>query len=116
MSTLEGVQDQATSQLIDHLMQSDCESIEVQKKQTGDMKIQRMSPLTKLNLLGLIRLSEIICDLKMNGDVQKAIIETQLAINEILAYSQELQKEAQDAISLFGIASQNIMENFLVEL
>ena len=39
-----------------------------------------MSQLSKLNLLGLINLSEIVCDLKLSGKVDVAITQTTLAI------------------------------------
>lgn len=42
-----------------------------------------MSQLSKLNLLGLINLSEIVCELRLNYDLDKAIIRISEAINEI---------------------------------
>jgi hypothetical protein len=42
-----------------------------------------MSQLSKLNLLGLINLSEIVCELKKTGNIEDAIQKTTAAIKEL---------------------------------
>lgn len=49
----------ANQELLDFLMQSDSENIEFQS-------IQRMSELSKVNLFGLVLLSELICEHKLS--------------------------------------------------
>ena len=61
-------------------MQSDTENKE---GKTEKPKVQRMSQLSKLNLLGLINLSEIVCELKQNGNIDEAIEKTTRAIKEL---------------------------------
>lgn len=79
-----------------------------------------MSKLTKLNLLGLVNLSEIICDLKINQNVDEAIKQAQSAIKEVVAlnhmfHSKEMEYSDEMGINgpSFGIASQNILEKFV---
>jgi hypothetical protein len=63
-----------------------------------------MSQLSKLNLLGLIYLSEIVCELRLKYDLDKTIQRIREAIQEI--------KDLND-VDNAGIASQNIMEEYL---
>jgi hypothetical protein len=59
--------DHKNQKLLDFLMQSDSENpVEVALQRNRHFNTNRMSKLTKLNLLGLINLSDIICDLKIN--------------------------------------------------
>lgn len=52
-----------------------------------------MSQLSKLNLLGLINLSEIVCELKQNGDIDIAITKTSIAIQELYDLSQNMLQQ-----------------------
>ena len=76
-----------------------------------------MSQLSKLNLLGLVNLSEIVANLKISGQIDQAIIQTATVIEELRNLSQELLKEDENegypmSNRPIGIASQNILEEF----
>jgi hypothetical protein len=60
-----------------------------------------MSHLSKLNLLGLINLSDIVCQLKMTQDTSQAIIKIKEAINEL----NQLNHPIGDTDEQVGIAS-----------
>jgi hypothetical protein len=62
-----------------------------------------MSQLSKLNLLGLINLSEIVCELRLGYDLDKAMNRISEAIEEIRGLN---------SIDGAGVASQNIMEEY----
>jgi hypothetical protein len=66
-----------------------------------------MSQLSKLNLLGLINLSEIVCELRLNYDFDKAMTRVKECIEEI---------KDLNSIDNAGVASQNIMEEYLESL
>lgn len=87
-------------------MQSDTENKE---SKTEKPKVQRMSQLSKLNLLGLINLSEIVCDLKQNGNIDEAIAKTTTAIKELYNLSQEMLNQDDESgfpsARFIGIAS-----------
>lgn len=102
------------SNLVDYLMLSDSETQSFEQQATD---IQRMSTLTKLNLLGLILLSKIICDLKINQSKQDkkmsieiAILATQKAIQEVHELNAKMEHYE---FPECGIASVNLMQKFL---
>lgn len=66
-----------------------------------------MSQLSKLNLLGLINLSEIVCELRLTYDLDKAILRVTEAIDEL---------KKLNSLENAGVASQNIMEEYLSSL
>lgn len=85
-SLVEDAHDKNNQKLIDFLMQSDSENpVEVALQRNPHFRTNRMSKLTKLNLLGLINLSDIICDLKIKQNIDEAIKAAQAAIKEVSA-------------------------------
>ena len=104
--------------IIDHLMQSDHEM-----DQPGDvdrsppiLKVERMSFLSKLNLLGLVSLSEIVLRLKLDGNLGDAIRLLERAIKDLQAWNESKLKPSSQPANHIGIASQNIMEEYLDRL
>lgn len=107
------------TRIIDHLLQSDHEMDE-----TGDMdmnqppliKVERMSLLSKLNLLGLINVSEIVLRLKLSGNLDDAVRLLERAIKDLSSWNETKLKPSSQPTNHIGIASQNIMEEYLEKL
>ena len=88
-------------------MQSDHEM-----DQSGDgpaqspiMKVERMSFLSKLNLLGLISLSSIVLNLKLCGNLETAIRDLTWAIKDLQRWNDSKLKPSSQPANHIGIAS-----------
>ena len=64
-----------------------------------------MSKLTKLNLLGLVHLSDIICDLKINHNIDEALKAAKNAIKEVNALNQQFHGRELGYSKSFGMGS-----------
>lgn len=96
-------------ELIDYLLQSDAEGVNQSPRKS--MKVERLSKLSKLNLFGLITLSEIVLHLKMTQDIGSAMQLISFEVQALRQISvQLLQLNSQ--VPIVGIASINIMEDF----
>ena len=80
------------------------------------VKVERMSFLSKLNLLGLISLSSIVLNLKLSGDLETAIRDLTWAIKDLQRWNDNKLKPSSQPANHIGIASQNIMEEYLEKL
>jgi hypothetical protein len=79
-------------------------------------KVERLSLLSKINLLGLIYLCGICLRLSQTGNVEKAIFELQHRIEELRIWAQLILAKGPAFAGMIGIASQNIMEEYLHKL
>lgn len=83
-------EDASYQKIIDHLMQSDNELDLNADNGNGATVVQadRMSFLSKLNLLGLIYYSDIVLRLKLNGNLSEAIVQMEKAIEDLQKWNQ----------------------------
>jgi hypothetical protein len=80
------------------------------------VKIERMSLLSKLNLLGLVTLSEIVLRLKLTTNLQEAIDMLEQSSKSLSDWNERKLKPSSQPTNHIGIASQNIMEEYLEKL
>ena len=83
-------EDASYQKIIDHLTQSDNELDLNADNGNGATVVQadRMSFLSKLNLLGLIYYSDIVLRLKLNGNLSEAIVQMEKAIEDLQKWNQ----------------------------
>ena len=56
------------------------------------LKVERMSFLSKLNLLGLINLGDIVLRLKLSGNLPDAISDMEIAIKDLQEWNESKLK------------------------
>ena len=75
-----------------------------------------MSLLSKLNLLGLICLSDVVLTVKLSQDLSEAIMMIDQAVKELAVWNDQKMQESGQSVDQIGIASQNIMEDYYARL